>query len=808
MRFVRIHAKAFGPLADATLGLAPGMNVISGRNGAGKSSWQNAIYAALCGLRRGPGLRKEDAAFAQRYRPWGSPNWEVTAEIARDDGTGIEIHRDLAGNVDCSVCELPTGRDISAQFDNGDSPDGARLVGLDRRTFLSTALVRQAEITTLEYDAALAQQLQRAAATAGEAATAAAAIDAIDRYAREHVGIDRKNSTKPLRASKDALELARRELATAKAEHAEYLKQLGMVEQLRASAGRAELESMAADAAYARHEAQELRAKLSRAAELTEKFRSFPRPDLGADETLANEVAAAIQTYEELTGQAHPCAHEDADALRNELNGLPTMPEGEVTPAQDVRKAFASLAEDTDELPGENAMAPRNAFSWQLVAGFVPLVAAIVLFLAKDFALGAAALLIGTALLTFGLLLARERRDTVHTLLRPRGTRNERKAVLKELLRSRGYEGDDPIGLYHQYEADCEERSTVARSAARRPDIEKRLEAAERMHSLAAGHERSLAGSEERLRAVASRCGIDDADPCGLAKKLKSWQTSRSEQRRRIQKEIEERHELEALLGVGKLADLQRDMEEKEREADALAGRLRSADLESWKARNGSPSGATVRQLRIAAGNAKAEAATAEGQLTQLKRSLPDVAAARDAVAEAARELVRVEQLASTIDDTKKFLQQAQEAVYNDIAPMLVSTLERWLPEVTQGLYTRAAVDPASLEVRVRPEGGAWRKARTLSHGTCEQIYLLLRVAMTDHLTKASNETCPMLLDDVTAHCDPVRTQTILALLHEISKARQVVLFSQERDVSEWAAEALHEPNDKLVLLAAEALAL
>jgi recombinational DNA repair ATPase RecF len=795
MRFVRIHAKAFGPLADATLDLAPGMNVISGRNGAGKSSWQNAIYAALCGLRRGPGLRKADAAFAQRYRPWGRPNWEVTAEIARDDGTSIEIHRDLAGNVDCSICELPTGRDISAQFDNGDSPDGARLVGLDRQTFLSTASVRQAEITTIEYDAALQQQLQRAAATAGEAATAAAAIDAIERYAREHVGIDRRNSTKPLRASKDALELARRELATAEAEHADYLKQLGIVEQLRSRAYQTELESMAADAVYARREARELRAKLSRAAELTETFRSFPRPDLGADETLANEVAAAIQSYEELAGQTHPGVHEDVGALRSELNGLPTTPEGEVTPAQDVRKAFASLAEDA----GENAVAPRSIFSWQLVAGFVLLVAAIFFFLAKNFALGAAALPIGTVLLAFGLLLARERRDSKPAL--PRGTRNEHKAVLKELLRSRGYEGDDSIALYHRYEADCEKRLTDARPAARRPDIEKRLEAAERMRSLAAG-------SEERLHAAASRCGIDDADPCELVKQLKFWQASRSEQRRRIQKEIEERRELTALLGVGNLADLQRDTEEQEREAEALAGRLSSADLASWKARNGSPSGAIVRQLRIAAGNAKAEAAAAEGQLTQLKRSLPDVAAARDAVAEAERESVRVEQLASTLDETKKFLQRAQEAVYNDIAPMLVSTLERWLPGVTQGLYTRAVVDPASLEVRVRSEGGAWRKAGTLSHGTCEQIYLLLRIAMTDHLTKASNETCPMLLDDVTAHCDPVRTRTILALLHELSKTRQIVLFSQERDVSEWAAEALHEPNDRLVLLAAEALAL
>ncbi|HEY9085910.1 MAG TPA: AAA family ATPase [Candidatus Tyrphobacter sp.] len=813
MRFVQIHAKAFGPLADTDLELSPGMNVIGGLNGAGKSSWHNAIYAALCGIRRGPGLRKEDSEFAERYRPWTLPNWEVSAEISCDDGRTICIHRDLAENVDCSVCELPTGRDISAAFINDGSPDGARLVGLDRRTFLSTASVRQAEVTNLESGGELQQQLQRAAATAGEAATAAAAIEAIDNYMKEHVGLDRRNSTKPLRAAKDGLQRARDELATVEAKHIDYLKQLETVERLKSQADRAESESTAAEAVSARDQAHELRTNYSRAAELTQQFQSSPAPDLGADEKLASDVAAEIQTYEELVNQAPPSAGEDPGVLRSELSGLPKMPEGEIIPGRDVREAYedyVSSLEGVDKMPDGDAV-PTRAPSWWHVVGFASLIAAIVLLLAKLLALGAAALLVGSALLTFGFLRTRKRRDAERTRLRHAelpGLRNEPKAALSARLRSRGYQGDDPIGLYHRYAADCEERSEVALAAGRRRDLEKRLEAVEQLHALANNYAGSLVASQERLCALALRCGLEGSDSREVVRNLKSWQVSRSEQRKLMQKNIGERRELEALLGQGTLADLEREAVEKEREAKALATQFSGAKLEAWKAKNGSPSGAFIRTLRDEARKEKSGADTAEGELAQLKRSLPDVAASRDAVAAAELEHDRIGHLSKTLGATKTFLEKAQEAVFLDIAPMLVSTLEKWLPKITGGLYARAAVDPETLDVRVRPDGGAWRGATTLSHGTGEQVYLLLRIAMAEHLTKASNERCPLLLDEVTAHCDPVRTKAVLELLHEISKERQVVLFSQERDVAEWADKALREPNDKLIALDANALAL
>ena len=83
-----------------------------------------------------------------------------------------------------------------------------------------------------------------------------------------------------------------------------------------------------------------------------------------------------------------------------------------------------------------------------------------------------------------------------------------------------------------------------------------------------------------------------------------------------------------------------------------------------------------------------------------------------------------------------------------------------------------------------------WRKADLLSYGTAEQVYLLLRVALADHLTR-HHDTCPLVLDDVTVHADPARTHDILDLLLTTASQRQVILFTQEEQVAAWARELL-----------------
>ncbi len=178
----------------------------------------------------------------------------------------------------------------------------------------------------------------------------------------------------------------------------------------------------------------------------------------------------------------------------------------------------------------------------------------------------------------------------------------------------------------------------------------------------------------------------------------------------------------------------------------------------------------------------------------------PCTAEAEEALAAARRELVRVEELDETLALAIDFLSRAQERVHREVTPELTAVLRSWLPRLTGGRYVDARMDPATLEVEVGGRDGEFRSARLLSHGTAEQVYLLLRVALAAQLT-VGHDTCPLLLDDVTVHADLTRSRELLELLHELSRERQIVLFAHQQHVREWASQRLDGERDRLVCL-------
>jgi uncharacterized protein YhaN len=189
------------------------------------------------------------------------------------------------------------------------------------------------------------------------------------------------------------------------------------------------------------------------------------------------------------------------------------------------------------------------------------------------------------------------------------------------------------------------------------------------------------------------------------------------------------------------------------------------------------------------------------GKVAERERALPDVAEAEEAVGRAQHELERVRSLGQVLDLTESFLKQAQETTYTNLAPVLNAALEKWLPEITGGRYRHARVDPETLAVRVESESGALRRAELLSVGTAEQVYLLLRVALAEHLASRTTVS-PLLLDDVTVQADPTRTEAILRMCKALAdEGRQVVLFAQEPSVAAWAESNLDGEQHTLVRL-------
>jgi uncharacterized protein YhaN len=278
---------------------------------------------------------------------------------------------------------------------------------------------------------------------------------------------------------------------------------------------------------------------------------------------------------------------------------------------------------------------------------------------------------------------------------------------------------------------------------------------------------------------------------------LAAWQAARVSAIDADQVAIAEWERLQALLGGGTLDVLRADAASAHQRAAALAAQLGpGASLERIDLRAGDLSG-----LRDEVSLLERDASELAGSLSTRGEGLPDVAEAEEQASAARLELQRVDSLARILDETLRLLRAAEERVHRSLAPILADAVGRWLPVICDGAYSEVSVDPADLSLKVKESSsGQWRQARLLSEGTREQIYLLLRVAMAQHLV-TTGETAPLLLDEVTAQADADRKRQLLAVLHHLSRERQVVLFTHDDEVADWAEQTLQAPRDAVVRL-------
>ncbi len=363
-------------------------------------------------------------------------------------------------------------------------------------------------------------------------------------------------------------------------------------------------------------------------------------------------------------------------------------------------------------------------------------------------------------------------------------------AELLRALATRGYRAAssrDLSAAVDEYRQSCADRAEQAEQARRREPLVGQL-AARQQQERRADEDRQERRRAARLVTDAGvACGLPVGLPETMAADLEKWLTQRAEQVQQADTARRQSAELEAILKGRSLDQLADEAADAARKAERLAT---LADPSLLATTDQATAAEQLPALRDEARDASNRAADASGELRQLAASVPSVAEAEEALDSARAELDRVMQLQATLTLARRFLEAAQDRVHRDIAPVLAASLRPWLPGVTVGRYTDVLVDPSTLQVEVCGPSRDWHPAHRLSYGTAEQVYLLLRIALADHLTRG-HDTCPLILDDVTVHADAARTSEILALLLKISEQRQVILFTQEEQVADWAHEHL-----------------
>ena len=284
-----------------------------------------------------------------------------------------------------------------------------------------------------------------------------------------------------------------------------------------------------------------------------------------------------------------------------------------------------------------------------------------------------------------------------------------------------------------------------------------------------------------------------------LADTIDDWLEERGQAIGEHQQAVEEYAILQQLLGGGTLDEMRAEANRLADAAQVAADGLDPA--ETARAELGSDPVTTLRDLQAAAQDAREKVTELQTTVDERRRGVPSVAEAEEALAQSSARVERLERLSRILATTRSLLMQAQDTVHRTIAPQLANTIAPHLGAVTAGRYTEAVVDPDDLQVRVRASSGTWREADRLSHGTAEQVYLLLRAALAQYLATTS-EPCPLILDDPTAYADDSRTTAVLQVLHHVSAERQVIIFSHDTPVLAWAQDALNGPRDKILELA------
>ena len=166
-------------------------------------------------------------------------------------------------------------------------------------------------------------------------------------------------------------------------------------------------------------------------------------------------------------------------------------------------------------------------------------------------------------------------------------------------------------------------------------------------------------------------------------------------------------------------------------------------------------------------------------QLRGRMENLPDEDQLQRRMTLARRRLAELERTNLAITYAQSALETALQELQRRFAPDITRRAEYYLSRLTGGVYDRITIDDDLTVLAARSSESTLRTAAWRSEGTGDQIYLALRLAVWEVLSPGS----PLILDDALVRFDQLRMEKAMELLEELSRERQIILFScQDRE--------------------------
>lgn len=128
-------------------------------------------------------------------------------------------------------------------------------------------------------------------------------------------------------------------------------------------------------------------------------------------------------------------------------------------------------------------------------------------------------------------------------------------------------------------------------------------------------------------------------------------------------------------------------------------------------------------------------------------------------------------------EEIKKAIEYLEVAYYKmkqEITPKFTDKLSKTISKISNRKYQNVRINTQG-EIIVEDQNGEYINAENLSIGTIDQLYLSLRLASIEEITK---EKMPIILDEAFAYYDNDRLMNILKYLSEEYKDTQIIIFT------------------------------
>ena len=141
MYVTKLLIRDFGKFHNRNMDFAPGINIVVGNEGTGKSTLRDFLVGLIYGIPRREGITKVRSNYDLR-KPKGRSGYSGTAYIKSDDKSYLVERNFLAGARKASVLDVASGRDV--RLNNVDTLSGT-LCETDKNTYLDTRCIIEDE---------------------------------------------------------------------------------------------------------------------------------------------------------------------------------------------------------------------------------------------------------------------------------------------------------------------------------------------------------------------------------------------------------------------------------------------------------------------------------------------------------------------------------------------------------------------------------------------------------------------------------------------------------------------------------------